>query len=91
LKLILDIIYVEKIKEIELRHILLIPSVSEEEVKLRKKITIRNKIIDKKYHLLMLQEQSEETRANGGVLINPNTQDTRFELTKWILHYTVKF
>jgi peptidyl-prolyl cis-trans isomerase SurA len=24
----------------------------------------------------------KETRANGGVLINPNTQDTRFELTK---------
>ena len=24
----------------------------------------------------------KETRANGGTLINPNTQDTRFELTK---------
>ncbi|MET0759228.1 MAG: peptidylprolyl isomerase, partial [Flavobacterium sp.] len=24
----------------------------------------------------------KETRANGGVLINPKTQDTRFELTK---------
>jgi peptidyl-prolyl cis-trans isomerase SurA len=45
---------------------------------------IRNKIIDKKYHLLMPREQSliRKRRANGGVLINPNTQDTRFELTK---------
>ena len=24
----------------------------------------------------------KETKANGGALINPNTQDTRFELTK---------
>jgi peptidyl-prolyl cis-trans isomerase SurA len=32
----------------------------------------------------MPREQSliKKTRANGGVLINPNTQDTRFELTK---------
>jgi peptidyl-prolyl cis-trans isomerase SurA len=29
----------------------------------------------------------KKTRANGGALINPKTQDTRFELTKWILHY----
>jgi peptidyl-prolyl cis-trans isomerase SurA len=33
----------------------------------------------------------KETRANGGALINPKTQDTRFELTKWILHFTVKY
>src|SRR5690606_34317642 len=26
--------------------------------------------------------EEKETRANGGVLINPRTQDTRFELTK---------
>lgn len=83
------IIYVEKIKgqEIELRHILLIPSVSEEEVKIAKeKITlIRNKIIDKKISFAdaaRTESDQKETRANGGVLINPNTQDTRFELTK---------
>ena len=83
------IIYVEKIKgqEIELRHILLIPSVSEEEVKIAKeKITlIRNKIIDKKISFAdaaRAESDQKETRANGGVLINPNTQDTRFELTK---------
>lgn len=83
------IIYVEKIKgqEIELRHILLIPSVSEDEVKIAKeKITaIRNKIIDKKISFAdaaRAESDQKETRANGGVLINPNTQDTRFELTK---------
>ncbi|MDG2433533.1 peptidylprolyl isomerase [Flavobacterium sp.] len=83
------IIYVEKIKgqEIELRHILLIPSVSEDEVKIAKdKITlIRNKIIDKKLtfaEAARTESDQKETRANGGVLINPNTQDTRFELTK---------
>lgn len=83
------IIYVEKIKgqEIELRHILLIPSVSEDEVKVAKdKITlIRNKIIDKKITFAdaaRTESDQKETRANGGVLINPNTQDTRFELTK---------
>lgn len=83
------IIYVEKIKgqEIELRHILLIPSVSEDEVKVAKeKITlIREKIIDKKTTFAdaaRAESDQKETRANGGVLINPNTQDTRFELTK---------
>jgi peptidyl-prolyl cis-trans isomerase SurA len=83
------IIYVEKIKgqEIELRHILLIPSVSEDEVKVAKeKITlIRNKIIDKKItfaEAARTESDQKETKANGGVLINPNTQDTRFELTK---------
>lgn len=83
------IIYVEKIKgqEIELRHILLIPSVSEDEVNVAKeKITlIRNKIIDKKISFAdaaRAESDQKETRANGGVLINPNTQDTRFELTK---------
>jgi peptidyl-prolyl cis-trans isomerase SurA len=62
---------------------------------LRKKNTlIRNKIIDKKISFAdaaRTESDQKETRANGGVLINPNTQDTRFELTKWILHYTVKF
>lgn len=83
------IIYVEKIKgqEIELRHILLTPSVSEEEVKAAKeKITlIREKIIDKKLTFAdaaRTESDQKETRANGGALINPNTRDTRFELTK---------
>lgn len=83
------IIYVEKIKgqEIELRHILLTPSVSEDEVQAAKeKITlIRNKIIDKKItfaEAARTESDQKETRANGGSLINPKTQDTRFEMTK---------
>ncbi|WP_413999035.1 peptidylprolyl isomerase [Flavobacterium sp. W1B] len=83
------IIYVEKIKgqEIELRHILLTPSVSEDEIKAAKeKISlIREKIIDKKLTFAdaaRTESDQKETRANGGALINPNTRDTRFELTK---------
>lgn len=83
------IIYIEKIKgqEIELRHILLTPSVSEEAiVEAREKITlIRNKILDKKISFAeaaRTESDQKETKANGGVLINPKTQDTRFELTK---------
>lgn len=83
------IIYIEKIKgqEIELRHILLTPSVSEEAiVEAKEKITlIRNKILDKKISFAeaaRTESDQKETKANGGVLINPKTQDTRFELTK---------
>jgi peptidyl-prolyl cis-trans isomerase SurA len=73
----------------------LTPSVSEEaQTAAREKISlIRNKIIAKEITLLKLPEQNQtkkETRANGGSLINPKTQDTRFEL-KWIQVYTVKF
>ncbi|WP_173857234.1 MULTISPECIES: peptidylprolyl isomerase [unclassified Flavobacterium] len=83
------IIMIDKIKgqEVELRHILLTPSVSEDEIQSAKdKITlIRNKIIDKKLSFAdaaRTESDQKETRANGGVLINPKTQDTRFELTK---------
>jgi peptidyl-prolyl cis-trans isomerase SurA len=83
------IIYVEKIKgqEIELRHILLTPSVSDEAIaEAKEKITaIREKIIDKTItfaEAARAESDQKETRANGGVLINPQTQDTRFELTK---------
>lgn len=83
------IIYIEKIKgqEIELRHILLTPSVSEDAIiEAKEKISlIRNKIIDKKISFAeaaRTESDQKETKANGGVLINPKTQDTRFELTK---------
>jgi peptidyl-prolyl cis-trans isomerase SurA len=48
---------------------------------------IRNKIIAKKItfaEAARTESDKKETRANGGSLINPKTQDTRFELTKWI-------
>lgn len=83
------IIYIEKIKgqEIELRHILLTPNVSEDAILAAKeKITlIRNKIIEKKLSFAeaaRTESDQKETKANGGALINPRTQDTRFELTK---------
>jgi peptidyl-prolyl cis-trans isomerase SurA len=83
------IIYVEKIKgqEIELRHILLTPAVSEESLKEAKdKITlIRKRIEDKEITFAQAARtlsDEKETRANGGALINPKTQDSRFELTK---------
>ncbi|OCB78060.1 peptidylprolyl isomerase [Flavobacterium crassostreae] len=83
------IIMVDKIngQEVALRHILLTPSVSEEAVQeAKEKITlIRTKILDKKLtfaEAARTESDQKETRANGGVLINPKTQDTRFELTK---------
>lgn len=83
------IIYVEKIKgqELELRHILLTPAVTEESLNEAKEriALIRKRIEDKE---LTFEEAArkfsdeKETRTNGGALINPKTQDTRFELTK---------
>jgi peptidyl-prolyl cis-trans isomerase SurA len=83
------IIYVEKIKgqEIELRHILISPVVSAESLKdAKEKITlIRKKIQDKEItfaEAARTMSDEKETRANGGALVNPKTQDTRFEMTK---------
>ncbi|GGA81026.1 peptidylprolyl isomerase [Flavobacterium palustre] len=83
------IIYLEKIKgqELELRHILLTPTVSKEALdEAKEKINlIRKRIVDKEISFAdaaRTMSDQKETRANGGVLINPNTQDTRFELTK---------
>jgi peptidyl-prolyl cis-trans isomerase SurA len=83
------IIYVEKIKgqEIELRHILLTPTVTEEALnEAKEKIAlIKKRIEDKEITFAdaaRTLSDEKETRANGGALINPKTQDTRFELTK---------
>ena len=83
------IIYVEKIKgqEVELRHILLSPTVTEESLsEAKEKIElIKKRIEDKEItfaEAARTLSDEKETRANGGALINPQTQDTRFELTK---------
>ncbi|OMQ09430.1 peptidylprolyl isomerase [[Flexibacter] sp. ATCC 35103] len=83
------IIMVDKIKgqEVELRHILISPTVSETALKdAKERITnIRNKIENKEItfaEAARTESDEKETRANGGTLVNPNTQDTRFELTK---------
>jgi len=82
------IIYVEKIKgqEIELRHILISPVVSQESLKeAKEKITlIRKKVLDKEItfaEAARTMSDEKETRANGGALVNSKTQDTHFELT----------
>ncbi|CAC9975123.1 MULTISPECIES: peptidylprolyl isomerase [Flavobacterium] len=83
------IIMVDKIKgqEVELRHILIAPVVSESALKEAKEraANIREKIVSKQItfaEAARTESDEKETRANGGTLINPNTQDTRFELTK---------
>lgn len=83
------IIYLEKIKglELELRHILMMPKVSPESLKEAKEKAdlIKKRIEDKEItfaEAARTMSDEKETRANGGTLINPKTQDTRFELTK---------
>ncbi len=83
------IILVEKIRgqEIDLRHILLTPKITEAAMQEAKDkiVLIRKKIEDKEVSFAdaaRMYSDEKETRANGGSLINPKTQDTRFELTK---------
>jgi len=83
------IIYIEKIRgqEVDLRHILMVPKVSDAALKeAKEKIAlIRKRILDKELSFADAAKQlsdEKETRNNGGVLINPKTQDTHFELTK---------
>jgi peptidyl-prolyl cis-trans isomerase SurA len=83
------IIMVEKIRgqEVELRHILLTPRVSQtamDEAKDKIKL-IKKRIDDKEISFAdaaRTMSDEKETRANGGQLLNPKTQDTHFELTK---------
>ncbi|HNP32116.1 MAG TPA: peptidylprolyl isomerase [Flavobacterium sp.] len=83
------IIMVEKIKgqEVELRHILMMPKVSDAALKeAKEKITLIKRRIENGEisfsEAARTLSDEKETRANGGVLINPKTQDTHFELTK---------
>ncbi|WP_290842207.1 peptidylprolyl isomerase [Flavobacterium sp.] len=83
------IIMVEKIRgqEVELRHILMVPKVSEADMKAarEKAYLIKKRIDDKEVSFTdaaRTMSDDKDTRVNGGVLINPKTQDTRFELTK---------
>jgi len=82
------IIYLEKIKgqDLELRHILMTPKVTPDALKDAKdKIElIKKRIQDKEITFAdaaRTMSDEKETRANGGTLINPRTQDSRFELT----------
>ena len=82
------IIYLEKVKgqDLELRHILMVPKVSFDALKEAKdKIELlRTRILAKEItfaEAARTMSDEKETRANGGTLINPKTQDTHFELT----------
>lgn len=83
------IIYIEKIKgqDVDLRHILLVPKTDEQSLKdAKERISqIKKRIEDKAITFAdaaRAESDEKETKANGGVLINPKTQDTHFELTK---------
>ncbi|OWP83971.1 peptidylprolyl isomerase [Flavobacterium davisii] len=83
------IIQLEKIKgqDLELRHIVIAPKASDKAIKeAKEKIEkIRSRILNKELTFAQAARRSsdeKETKNDGGVLINPKTQDTRFELTK---------
>lgn len=83
------IIFLEKIRgqEYDVRHILLRPKVNSEDIKDAKdKIeNIRERIVagDISFSDAARDSSDEkETKFDGGLLINPETQDYRFELTK---------
>lgn len=83
------IIMVDKIKgqEVELRHILLSPKITEASLKeAKEKIEVIKYKIDNKTlsfaDAARAESDEKETRTNGGLLVNPKTQDSHFELTK---------
>jgi peptidyl-prolyl cis-trans isomerase SurA len=83
------LIYVEKIRgqELDVRHILMSPKVTNEALAKAKEETenIRKKIISGEISFsdaAKSESDEKETRNNGGLLINPKTFNNRFELTK---------
>lgn len=83
------IIYLEKIRgqEYDVRHILLRPEVTREAIKeAKEKIElIRKRIVDGEITFKEAAREfsdEDETKYDGGQLINPKTQDYNFELTK---------
>ena len=83
------IVTVDKIRGqlIDVRHVLLVPEISSKELKDAKdKLDlIRKRIQDKEISFAdaaLEFSDDNDTATNGGVLINPASGDTRFELTK---------
>ncbi len=83
------ILTVEKIRgqEREVRHILKQPKVSDEELKkvLKKLQEIRKEVVDGKItfdQAVRKYSQDELTRNNKGMIINPMTNDTKFEFAR---------
>src|SRR6056300_1545435 len=82
------ILMVDKIRgqEVDVRHILLTPRIEPEQLQEAKNKldTLRTRIIDGDITFrdaALAFSDEKETKFNGGVLINPQTGDTRFELT----------
>jgi peptidyl-prolyl cis-trans isomerase SurA len=82
------ILMVDKIRgqEVDVRHILLTPKIEPEQLQdAKKKLdTLRKRLIDEEIsfqNAALAFSDEKETKFNGGVLINPQTGDTRFELT----------
>lgn len=82
------ILMVDKIRgqEVDVRHILLTPKIEPPQLaEAKKKLdTIRKRIINEEISFkdaALAFSSEKETKFNGGVLINPQTGDTRFELT----------
>lgn len=83
------ILTVDKIRgqQVDVRHILLIPDVTEEtKKKAYEKIqNVRERINNNEISFADAAKEvsdEKETRESGGRLVNPTTGDTRFELTK---------
>lgn len=83
------IIMVDQVRgqEVDVRHILLMPEVSNENIEEAKKLadTLRKRILDKDitYEKAAVEFSDEkETKYDGGKLRNPETFDHTFELTK---------
>ena len=83
------IVTVDKIRGqlIDVRHVLLVPEISAKELKDAKdKLDlIRKRIQDGEFSFAdaaLNFSDDKDTASNGGVLINPTSGDTRFELTK---------
>jgi peptidyl-prolyl cis-trans isomerase SurA len=83
------IIYVEKIRgrELDLRHILITPEISQKELDDAKKEldSIRKGVMDSKFTFAAAAlnfSDEKETKFDGGLLRNPQDYSSRFELTK---------
>ena len=83
------IVTVDKIRGqlIDVRHVLLVPEISAKELKEAKDklALIRKRIQDEEFSFsdaALNFSDDKDTASNGGVLINPTSGDTRFELTK---------
>lgn len=83
------IIYLEKIRgqELDIRHILIMPKITDEALKEAKEKAelIRKRIVAGEISFADAARsfsEEKETKNNGGILLNPKTMETHFELTK---------